>query len=183
MLSLVTIQMGKVQRVDYAMLKVRLLCLFSSVVLVAARLDTSGLTPLLTFPVDVDGQGAASFAYLPGMDPARSVGMFLRERGLPSTKELMDVLHERVLMEVKTKHISYNSNEELFSLPINMGELQGSITVRADEPILLIANAFCLENLGILDDEGLSVAVCTETVVGLCDVVHDQVLKTAKVST
>eukprot|EP00944_MAST-04C_sp_MAST-4C-sp1_P001925 g1925.t1 len=126
--------------------------------------------PLIAFPVKLPGGDEAMFEYMPGHDAYTSAIDFVEENNQvqdPNVDNIINTLETALISRVIQEANRYASKFKIFSLPFTLGSVEKSLDLYYEEPPLLAANAFCLENSNLILQAKSSIALCTDTVVNM----------------
>ncbi len=126
--------------------------------------------PLIAFPVKLPGGKEAMFEYMPGHDAYTSAIDFVEENNQvqdPNVDNIINTLETALISRVIQEANRYASKFKIFSLPFTLGSVEKSLDLYYEEPPLLAANAFCLENSKMILQAKSSIALCTDTVVDM----------------
>ena len=126
--------------------------------------------PLIAFPVKLPGGNEAMFEYMPGHDAYTSAIDFVEENNQvqdPNVDNIISTLETALISRVIEEANRYASKFKIFSLPFTLGSSEKSLDLYYEEPPLLAANAFCLENSNLILQAKSSIALCTDTVVDI----------------
>ena len=139
-----------------------------------------GQSVLFEIPVALDNRQLPPLSYDGGRDPAIVVANYMQANNIKPEQALVNALNNRLIRELKTRSTAVEGKAELFRVPFKLQDQMLELPIFSNMSVLLLASHFCVENIKILDVEGISVAQCCETVIKLTDDLHDNILSTMK---
>ena len=149
-------------------------------VLLHLLLATVTHSVLFSIPVSLDGQELPMLSYVGGSDIAQTVASYLIKNQINTDQDMTNAINKRLISELNIRASDVEGKQELFKVPFTLGKETFELPIYEKMSVLLLASNFCVTHVSILDESGISVGQCCETVIMMTDEIHDRLLKVSK---